>query len=96
MILYSLKEKSEETIIYEVLWGKADDVTSMSPMIHFNIAVASEQQMHFKYLNNMKKNMPAYKSSVLLGEAQSDSFHIGQGFSLTWVRKGFINSYSFR
>jgi adenylate cyclase len=49
----SLKGKSEETIIYEVLWEKADDVTRMSPMIHFSNAVPLEQQMHLKYLDKV-------------------------------------------
>ena len=47
----SLKGKSEETIIYEVLWEKADDVTRISTMINFNNAAPSEQLMHLKYLD---------------------------------------------
>ena len=39
-----LKGKSEETIIYEDLWEKADDVTRMPTMIHFNNAFSSEQK----------------------------------------------------
>lgn len=49
----SLKGKSEETIIYEVLWEKADDVTRMSTMIHFNDALPSEQQIQLKYLDKV-------------------------------------------
>ena len=49
----SLKGKSEETIIYEALWEKADDVTRMSTMIHFINAVSLEQQMHLKNLNKV-------------------------------------------
>ena len=49
----SLKVKSEETIIYEVLWKKADDVTRMSTMIHFNNAVPSEQQIQLNYLDKV-------------------------------------------
>ncbi len=49
----SLKGKSEETIIYEVLWEKADDVTRMSTMIHLNNAVPSEQQIQLKYLDKV-------------------------------------------
>ena len=40
----SLKGKSEETIIYEDLWEKADDVTRMPTMIHFNNAFSSKQK----------------------------------------------------
>jgi hypothetical protein len=47
----SLKGKSEETFIYEVLREKADDVVRITTMIHFSNAVPLGLHVHLKYLD---------------------------------------------
>ena len=62
----SLKGRSEKTIIYEVLWERADDVTRMSTMINFSNARQPEIRIQLKYLGKEVGLFPE-TSIILLG-----------------------------
>jgi class 3 adenylate cyclase len=59
----SLKGRSEETVIYDVLWERADDVTRMSTMINFRNARQPEKKIQLKYLGKEVGLFP--ESSVI-------------------------------
>jgi adenylate cyclase len=68
----SLKGRSIETLIYEVIWEKADDVTRMSTMINFTNVKKPEKQIQLKYLDKEVGMFPE-TSIISLGRgAQCD------------------------
>ena len=59
-----------------MLWEKADDVTRMPTMIHFNNSLPLEKQMHLKYLDK-----------VLSLKTQSSAISIGRDARCDFVIK---------
>jgi class 3 adenylate cyclase len=85
----SLKGRSEETTIYEVLWEKADDVTRMSTMINFDSVRQPEKQIRLKYLDKEISLMPD-SSIISLGRgAQCDLVVYGARVSRQHARIEF-------
>ena len=65
----SLKGRSEETTIYEVLWERADDVTRMSTMLHFSNGVQQQKQILLKYLG---KEVGKFTESSIISLGRGD------------------------
>ncbi len=70
----SLKGKSEETIIYEVLW-ESDGVTRMSTIIHSVNTVPASKKLHLKY-QGQELTVTTDSSSILLGRGSQCDFII--------------------
>lgn len=66
-----LKGKSEETVIYEVVW-EGDDVTRMSTMINFIDTIPSAKQLHLKHLEKEVVVNPDTPALTLGRGAQCD------------------------
>ena len=72
----SLKGKSEETIIYEVLWESDDvTVTRMSTMIHCSNTIPAVKQLHLKYQDKELK-LKMESSVISLGRGVQCDFII--------------------